>query len=286
MNRLSEKDFLEKIGKAPSDHGALLWDMLTPFERDRLLKRIEKQNPEILQYPAEPKMEIKPQSINQQTPISTSIPKQTLETISESQESLDSFPYERSVWDIKTLYQVAFADMIEQRTTMMKFLLNNYGIEAVEKFFLHDNPQWAEKLKVGKVKKVFAKLISKLAPRMIMNKLSDIIIENAQYLVPLDHITLPEADDDKKFIKIENCPVLKRFKKTLKALNFNDLEERYICTFACVPVIAQMASVGNCNVSAEYQEKGCQLHVSLKAKSSENLEILSDSSLPIKNGPS
>ena len=171
----------------------------------------------------------------------------------------------------------------------MKFLLDNYGIEAVEDFFLNQNPVWSETLKVGKMKKIFAKLISKFAPKFLMDKLAGMIIENAQYLVPLDRMTIREATEDYKIIEISKCPVLKKFKKTIKTLKFNDLEKRYICTFACVPVLAQMAAVGNCSVTSDYthDDKGCQLCVSLKAKEPELLQQTEvDSVATLKNGPS
>ncbi len=198
---------------------------------------------------------------------------------------MDKPAYKFDEWDLKTKYQVAFADAVEQRTTMMKFLLDNYGIEAVEKFFLHDNPQWAEKLKVGLIKKLIAKILAKLLPHQIMRRLSEIIVTEAQYLVGLEHVTISEITDDYELIDIQDCPVLKQFKRTLKSLKFSNLEERYICTFACVPLIQQMAAVGYCGVQPEYFEKGCQLRVSLKAKSAEELEQTEcDTSVPLKNG--
>jgi hypothetical protein len=188
-------------------------------------------------------------------------------------------------WDLKTKYQVAFADMIEQRTTMMKFLLDHYGIDAVEKFFLKENPGWAEHLKVGTMKKVFAKLLAKLLPRQLMAKLAEIIIENAQYLVGLENIAITESTDDYEIISITDCPVVKQFKRTLKALKFQNLEERYICTFGCFPVLRQMSAVGNCNLLAEYTEKGCQLKMALKPKAIEELELAeSEEPVSLKNG--
>ncbi|MHA1650126.1 MAG: hypothetical protein ACTSYB_08025 [Candidatus Helarchaeota archaeon] len=190
-------------------------------------------------------------------------------------------------WDIKTKYNVAFADMIEQRTTMMKFLIDNFGIEAMEKFFLKDNPEWAEKLKIGTLKKLFVKMLSKLLPKQILAKVCDIIIENAQYLVGLDHISVVKTADNYRTVQVTNCPVLKQFKKNLKRLKFDNLEERYICTFACVPVLGQMCQAGSCVLSAEYFEKGCYLTVSLKPKEPDVLEPQTEpgTTLPLKNGP-
>lgn len=191
-----------------------------------------------------------------------------------------------SEWDLKTIAQTRFADMIEQRTTIMKFLLDEYGIKAMEKFFLDVNPLWAEHLKVGTLKKVFAKMLSKLMPRTIMEKLSEIIIENAQYLVGLENIHVTEITDDYEMIDITECPVIKQFKKTLKTLKFENLEERYICTFGCVPILRQMSAVGNCDLLAEYNEKGCELKVALKAKAFEELEVAeTDEVVSLKNGP-
>lgn len=190
-------------------------------------------------------------------------------------------------WDAKTIAQTRFADMIEQRTTMMKFLLDEYGIKAMEKFFLDRNPLWAEQLKVGKMKKVFAKILSKLMPKTIMEKLAEIIIENAQYLVGLENIAITESTDDYEIITITDCPVVKQFKKTIKALQFNNLEERYICTFGCIPILRQMSAVGNCNLVGEYDEKGCQLKLTLKPKPIEALETAeSNEVIPLKNGNS
>ncbi|MFX1297180.1 MAG: hypothetical protein ACFFD2_20290 [Promethearchaeota archaeon] len=199
------------------------------------------------------------------------------------QEEEVDFPYDWSEWDLKTKYQIAFADMIEQRTTMMKFLIDNYGIEACMKFFLEQNPEWSEKLKIGKLKKIFAKMLAKLVPKMLLIKLSDIIISNAQYLIGLEHISIQETTNSHRIIKITKCPVKKQFKKTIKTLKFSDLEERYICTFACIPVLKQMCAVGNCNLRAEYldKERGCYLIVSLKTKESELLDQSKNDSLTI-----
>jgi len=191
-----------------------------------------------------------------------------------------------SEWDAKTIATTRFADMIEQRTTIMKFLLDEYGIKAMEKFFLEINPLWAEQLKVGTLKKVFAKMLSKLMPHTIMEKLSEIIIENAQYLVGLENIHVMEITDDYELIDITDCPVVKQFKKTLKTLKFENLEERYICTFGCVPILRKMCAVGNCDLIAEYNEKGCELKVALKPKALEELEIVEpDEGVTLKNGP-
>ncbi len=295
---MDNSDLLKKLKDDIQNFGNILWDSLTPFERDRVLKRINKQIPEIQEKykseknsrdatgwtppdsSAQKKPKIEPKAVSKPSP-EEAAPTKPKEHVSS--------PYERSMWNMKTLYQVAHQDMIEQRTTIMKFLLENYGIEAVEEFFLHQNPHWSETLKVGKLKKIFAKLISKLSSKLILNKLSDIIIENAQYLVPLTHMTIREASDEYKLIEISKCPVLKQFKKTIKTLKVNDFEKRYICTFACVPVLAQMAAVGNCAVASDYthDEKGCLLRVSLKAKEPEMVQQAeTDSFATLKNGPS
>jgi len=178
-------------------------------------------------------------------------------------------------WDIKTLYKVAFEDMIQQRTTMMQFLLKEYGIEAVEKFFVHDNPYWAEILKVGKIKKAIVKALSHLAPGQIMKKVAEMIIEQAQYLVPLDHIDFINPDENKniRIVRVTKCPVRKQFKKTLKKLNFTDMSESWICTFACVPILRQYCAIGNISLIQEYDEeiKGCYLKLYLEKKVDEEL---------------
>ena len=172
-------------------------------------------------------------------------------------------------WDIKTTYKVAFDDMIQQRTTMMQFLLQEYGIEAVEKFFLYDNPIWAETLKVGKVKKTIVKALSHLAPRQIMNKVAEMIIEQAQYLVPLKNIENVETENkNSKIVKISKCPVRKQFRKTIKKLNFTDMSESWVCTFACVPVLSQYCKIGAISLIQEYEkeEKCCFLKLGLNKK--------------------
>ncbi|MBD3230535.1 MAG: hypothetical protein GF329_20315 [Candidatus Lokiarchaeota archaeon] len=172
-------------------------------------------------------------------------------------------------WNLKTTYKVAFQDMIQQRTTMMKFLLENYGIDAMEKFFLEDNPAWAEELKVGRIKKAIVKALSHLAPKQIMNKVADMIIEQAQYLVPLEKIDYVKTDEkNMKIVRVKKCPVRREFRKTLKKLNFNDMSESWICSFACVPVLAQYCQVGNISLLQEYDEsiKGCYLKLFLEKK--------------------
>ena len=129
-------------------------------------------------------------------------------------------------------------------------------------------------------------MLSKLAPKMIMRRMAEIIVENAQYLVGLDHVTITEISDDYETLEIKKCPVVKQFKKTIKALNFDDLEKRYVCTFACVPVLNQMCGVGNLYLTADYTEDGCQLLVKMKPKGSEELpQTEKDTGVPLKNGP-
>jgi hypothetical protein len=174
-------------------------------------------------------------------------------------------------WNSEMLYQVAFEDMIQQRTTMMQFLLQEYGIDAVEKFFLSDNPAWAETLKVGKIKKAIVKALSHLAPRQIMNKVAEMIIEQAQYLVPLekiDYVEPPDQNKNMKIVRVQKCPVRRQFRKTLKRLDFKDMSESWICTFACVPVLAQYCAIGNVSLLQEYDEeiKGCYLKLFLEKK--------------------
>ncbi len=193
------------------------------------------------------------------------------DNLADKEESTESNCQE---WDIKTLYKVAFEDMVEQRTTMMKFLYKEYGIEAVEKFFLQDNPTWAETLKVGKIKKAIVKALSHLAPRQIMNKVAEMIIEQAQYLVPLDKIDFVETDEkNMKIVRITKCPVRRQFKKTIKKLNFNDISESWICSFACVPVLSQYCAIGNISLIQEYDEeiKGCYLKLFLENKIDDEL---------------
>ena len=274
---MDPSELLEKLKKDAQNFGNIVWDALTPFERNRLLKRINKQMPDIqasyeIEAPS-PKIEQKPKAENASKP-------------EKKADSIESNESKFNEWDLKTKYRVAFADMIEQRTTIMKFLLDRYGIEALEQFFLYDNPEWAEKLKVGKLKKIFAKMISKLAPGLMMKRLAGIIISQAQYLVGIDHVAITEVTDDYEKLEITNCPVLKQFKKTLKALKFENLERRYVCSFACVPVLNQMCGVGNCHLTADYTDKGCKLNVSIKPKETEVLGIESGTTAPLKNGPS
>ncbi|NVM52081.1 MAG: hypothetical protein HWN66_00165 [Candidatus Helarchaeota archaeon] len=287
--KLDDSDLIAKIKKDTKNFNNILWDILTPFERGRVLKRIKKQTPEI-QYETNSVTDVK--KLAEKTPTETVA---LTPEITDDKSIEDEVPKPKdfeggeeknkfNVWDLKTKYRVAFADMIEQRTTMMKFLLDNYGIETVEKFFLSDNPEWAEKLKVGKMKKIFAKMISKLAPSLLMRRLTGIIVSQAQYLVGIDYITVTELTDNCEILEISNCPVLKQFKKTIKALKFSNLERRYVCSFACVPVLAQMCAVGNCNLKADYTDKGCYLIITLKPKESAESKQSQPTTL-IKNGP-
>lgn len=275
---MGDPELLERIKQDTKVFGNILWDTLTPFERERVLKRISKNLPDI------------EQNYHLNEPDSTPAVKPVEEKPPKPQKPIQAEPPESDIeqkfneWDLKTKYRVAFADMIEQRTTIMKFLLNNYGIEAVEQFFLHDNPEWSEKLKVGKMKKIFAKMIAKLAPSMMMKRLAGIIISQAQYLVGVDHVTITEITDNYELLEITNCPVLKQFKKTLKALKFEDLEKHYVCSFACTPVLAQMCSVGNCNLVGEFHDRGCTLRVSIKAKTPDMLDQSEADPASIKNG--
>ncbi len=295
---MDDSNLLEKIKKDTKIFSNILWDTLTPFERERVLKRIKNQMPQIQSrynlYEVNSTsngtetIDQAPQSQEMVKPEPVKLGEDDKELKSDSVDGLQpeedtNIDNKFNEWDLKTKYRVAFADMIEQRTTIMKFLLDNFGIESVEKFFKYDNPQWAEQLKVGKVKKIFAKMISKLAPSLLMRRLAGIIISQAQYLVGIDHVAIIELTNGYEKLEISNCPVLKQFNKTLKALKFNNLEKRYICAFACVPVLNQMCAVGNCSLKANYTDKGCHLIVNLGIKESKEFEQ-AQASISINNG--
>lgn len=170
-----------------------------------------------------------------------------------------------SEWDIKSKYETAFEDTVIMRITVMKFLLEKYGIDVVKEYFLEYGPECLEKLRVGKLKKTLINVVSKLAKKQVLKKLTDILIENVQYIVDLKHVWIGEPEDNTILINVTKCPFLKRFKKLNKKLGF-ELEERYICTFSCIPMIRQMLDIGNCDLRYSFFEKGCKLTAFVKSK--------------------
>lgn len=168
-----------------------------------------------------------------------------------------------SEWSIKDKYDMAFRDMVELRLTIMKYLLDRYGIEEVREFFEHKNPEWIEKLRIGKMKRGLARALSKLAPKQVMKKMADAVVEQVQYIVPLENIWVGESNNDYIPLSMTNCPLLKRFNKMARKLKFDDIQERYICEFVCRSTLDHILSVGRCTINATFIEKGCEAKIVL-----------------------
>jgi hypothetical protein len=108
----------------------------------------------------------------------------------------------------------------------------------------------------------FAKLLKKIAPGRVFKQMTEQVVYLLQRYMPLSHIELSLTSENEAILKIENCPLLKRYKELIKQANL-DLDPKFVCDndLKIYPIIAKELGI---DLTYELEETGCRLVGKLK----------------------
>ncbi|NVM31590.1 MAG: hypothetical protein HWN65_22325, partial [Candidatus Helarchaeota archaeon] len=107
-------------------------------------------------------------------------------------------------WTDKQKYDVTLENLVENHVILMKFLEDNFGKNAIEKYYNTKN-EMQFKVKIGKTVKIGAKVIKTLSIQKFFDVFINQLIKNAQYMIPIKCITGIDYGDKKAIIHIAKC---------------------------------------------------------------------------------
>jgi hypothetical protein len=166
---------------------------------------------------------------------------------------------EKEEWSDTQKYQVTLENLIENHVILMKFLEDNFGKDAIEKYYNTKNEMnFQNKIGIG------IKMASKLIQTLSTNKFFDMFInqltKQAQYMIPVKSITGIDYEPKAATIHIDKCLSKRLFKQGLKKFKVQDqIPVTAFCEFNCIPTFQTYGRIGNIKVSALYKEKGCDI---------------------------
>ncbi len=166
-------------------------------------------------------------------------------------------------WDEKRKYEVTFEHNIENHLTLMKFLQDNYGIDAIKHYYETRN-DLCYQVKIGTIVKVGAKVIKTISSQKFFNIFLDQLIKNAQNMIPIKCISGIDQEGKRAVIHIDNCLTKRVFRRNIKRFKLQDeIPVTNFCEFDCIPTFQTYGRIGNIKVSATFREKGCDILVEI-----------------------
>ena len=162
-------------------------------------------------------------------------------------------------WTDKQKYDVTLENLVENHVILMKFLEDNFGKNAIEKYYSTKN-EMQFKVKIGKIVKIGAKVIKTLSIQKFFDVFINQLIKNAQYMIPIKCITGIDYGDKKAIIHIDKCMSKRLFRRGIKRFKLQDqISLNAFCEYNCIPTFQTYGRIGDIKVSAVFKEKGCDI---------------------------
>jgi hypothetical protein len=111
---------------------------------------------------------------------------------------------EKEEWDDSQKYQVTLETLIENHVILMKFLEDNFGKEAIEKYYTTKNEMNFQN-KIGTGIKMASKLIQTLSSKKFFDIFINQMTKQAQHMIPVKCITGIDYDSKRAVIHIDKC---------------------------------------------------------------------------------
>jgi hypothetical protein len=179
---------------------------------------------------------------------------------------------EKAEWDDNQKYQVTLETLLEHHVIMMKFLEDNYGKAAIEKYYATKN-ELVFQTKIGTGLKMASKLIQKLSSKKFFDIFLNQLTKQAQNMIPLKCITGIDYEPKKAVIHIDKCVSKRLFRQNLKKFKVQDqISDTAFCEFNCIPSFQTYGRIGAIKISAIFKEKGCDITAEVPEESSSSSE--------------
>ncbi|NVM52111.1 MAG: hypothetical protein HWN66_00320 [Candidatus Helarchaeota archaeon] len=166
---------------------------------------------------------------------------------------------EKDEWEDKHKYKVTLENLVENHVILMKFLEDNFGNDAIVKYYATKNEMNYEN-KIGRGIKLGAKVIKTLSSKKFFSIFIDQLIKNAQYMIPVKCIIGIDYGEKTATIHIDKCPSKRIFRRGVKKFKVQDqIPITAFCELNCIPTFQTYGRIGNIKVSANFTEKGCDI---------------------------
>jgi len=166
---------------------------------------------------------------------------------------------EKDEWDDYHKYEVTLENLVENHIILIKFLEDNFGKEAIPKYYDTKN-EMNYLNKIGKGVKVVAKVIKTLSSKKFFDIFIDQLVKQAQYMIPLKCITGIDYTEKKAVIHVDKCLTKRIFRRGIKKFKVQEqISENAFCKYNCIPTFQTYGRIGNIIVSGLFKEKGCDI---------------------------
>jgi hypothetical protein len=166
---------------------------------------------------------------------------------------------EKDEWNDYHKYEVTLENLLENHVTYMKFLEDNFGKEAIPKYYDTKNEMNYQR-RIGTGIKLAAKIMKTLSSKKFFDLFIDIMIKQAQYMIPLKCIAGIDYTERKAVMHIEKCLTKRLFRRGIKKFKVQEqISENAFCEYNCIPTFQTYGRIGNIVVSALFKEKGCDI---------------------------
>ncbi len=161
--------------------------------------------------------------------------------------------------DVKKLLKKALEDIITTEAAIVTFLRNEYGNEAVQKFYTDYRPKFILELQLGMIRRALAKMAAKIAKKLLLKMIIDTFLEKGEWYQPPDTIEILELEKKGATLRIFPCNRKKMFKKVIKKKD-KSIEPTYICNVMCTKEIGYYLTFIGLKPTFTLEEKGCVIN--------------------------
>ncbi|NVM27881.1 MAG: hypothetical protein HWN65_03480 [Candidatus Helarchaeota archaeon] len=158
--------------------------------------------------------------------------------------------------DVKKLLKKALEDIITTEAAIVTFLRNEYGDEAVQKFYTDYRPQFLLELQLGMIRRALAKMAAKIAKKTLLKMIIDTLIEKGGWYQPEETIEIVRLDKKGSDVRILPCTRRKMFKKIMKKKN-KSIEPTYMCHTMCIPELNHYLTFIGLSPTITVEDNGC-----------------------------
>lgn len=160
--------------------------------------------------------------------------------------------------DVKRLLKKALEDIITTEAAVVTFLREEYGDDAVQKFYTDYRPKFILELQLGLIRRTLAKMAAKIAKKLLLKMIIDTFLEKGEWYQPPDTIEILKLEKEGATLRIFPCNRKKMFTKVIKKKD-KSIKPTYICQVMCTKEISHYLRFIGLQPTFTLEEKGCKI---------------------------
>ena len=158
--------------------------------------------------------------------------------------------------DVKKQLKKALEDIITTEIAIVIFLRNEYGDDAVRKFYTEVRPKILLELQLGMIRRALAKIAAKIAKKTLLKMIINAFLDKGGWYQPADTVEVVKLTKEEAAVRISPCNRRKMFKKIMKKKD-KSIKPTYMCQVMCIPEINYYLSFIGLNPKIIIEDEGC-----------------------------